>query len=890
MVRDPRQVVRAAEGRPFVRVFTSSGQFVSKWEWPRGTRTEAEFPSGDDSVIQNIGWLQDESLLVTVAVDGTVTFYDMRGEYLHSFSITHHAHTRGYEVRMSRFFGTGLAVLVSRPTRQAPGADGPRPVADAKLVYYLTRSPEIYRVDADDGLVDPSELPEVRCLCDLTCDGKELTVEPHAIEVIPPGLRDDAHGMKIFLSPHEHDVERGTLWECTQDRVIDLYPSVTSGGAASSPGIILRLALSPTGQFLATFDATGTVSVLHSDLSQQYSTFATKSKEPPNQLLWCGSECVLSTWLPHQIPKLKGKAGENTMSLILLIGCLPETHENYSRHGPVHAVSERDSARVLSNHFCDIVQPVPDATVAIFEDGPSDHPAMTLWDAYVDYEQPKESATSVRSIRRLKPAELTLAVDTCIEAAGHEFDKQLQTRLLRAAAYGKCFCKNYDADKFVAMSRNVRVLNAVRDPEVGLPLTWNQFYDDHPDVQCTDVPRVIDRLLSRHLFLLAYRISSYLGEKTERVLVAWGRSKVRTKARDEIIARDIEDKFRDCPGISYRHVADEANRIGKHQLAIKLLMKEPKAEDQVPLLLRLGEDELALKKAMESGDTDLIYLVVLRMKRDHQDHAPVFMRVLSAPENQEARDLFIVHSQFAADKSTRAFLQEYYREMHIDSGSAFLALRHMLDRRRAPDAAAWKRCLDAAHGKFRAAKRDVEAKCCDDQRRLLDLQTKYASDYGDDDFTGPLPAQQPPSIAGTLGLLFKHRALSAADKMRKELAVPDRMFAWIKLRSLCEHGHWELLWDWSKPIIGYKAFVVELMKYGRKGKVEAARYWPKISDFTEKCEMLCRLGMYKEAVDTAEKEKDPEMLQTIRGYAPSDGGPKPDAGIVARIDRLLSQF
>ena len=37
----------------------------------------------------------------------------------------------------------------------------------------------------------------------------------------------------------------------------------------------------------------------------------------------------------------------------------------------------------------------------------------------------------------------------------------------------------------------------------------------------------------------------------------------------------------------------------------KLLDHEPKASDQVPLLLSMKEDRLALAKAVESGDTDL---------------------------------------------------------------------------------------------------------------------------------------------------------------------------------------------------------------------------------------------------------------------------------------------
>lgn len=39
--------------------------------------------------------------------------------------------------------------------------------------------------------------------------------------------------------------------------------------------------------------------------------------------------------------------------------------------------------------------------------------------------------------------------------------------------------------------------------------------------------------------------------------------------------------------------------------SVKLLDYEPRAGDQVPLLMSMQEDELALVKAIESGDTDL---------------------------------------------------------------------------------------------------------------------------------------------------------------------------------------------------------------------------------------------------------------------------------------------
>ena len=44
----------------------------------------------------------------------------------------------------------------------------------------------------------------------------------------------------------------------------------------------------------------------------------------------------------------------------------------------------------------------------------------------------------------------------------------------QAAAFGKCFAENYQADKFVDMCRTIRVLNAVRHHEVGIALTETQ--------------------------------------------------------------------------------------------------------------------------------------------------------------------------------------------------------------------------------------------------------------------------------------------------------------------------------------------------------------------------------------------------------------------------------
>ena len=60
---------------------------------------------------------------------------------------------------------------------------------------------------------------------------------------------------------------------------------------------------------------------------------------------------------------------------------------------------------------------------------------------------------------------------------------------------------------------------------------------------------------------------------------------------------------------------------------------------QVPLLLRLGEDERALQKATESGDTDLVYLVLFSMYRT----LPLQAFIAAINARSATRSLFLAY-------------------------------------------------------------------------------------------------------------------------------------------------------------------------------------------------------------------------------------------------------
>lgn len=87
---------------------------------------------------------------------------------------------------------------------------------------------------------------------------------------------------------------------------------------------------------------------------------------------------------------------------------------------------------------------------------------------------------------------------------------------------------------------------------------------------------------------------------------------------DVLVARKIAEKFKSSQdkskGISFCNIAKKAQERGRTELAIMLLENEPKASNKVPLLLKMGENERALRSATLYGDTDLVYIVLLQLK------------------------------------------------------------------------------------------------------------------------------------------------------------------------------------------------------------------------------------------------------------------------------------
>jgi hypothetical protein len=329
------------------------------------------------------------------------------------------------------------------------------------------------------------------------------------------------------------------------------------------------------------------------ELKNNYCEFDTKCKKAkPQQLLWCGESAVAGIW----------------KNVLLVVG--PEKDWlNYVIDGPVHMVQEIDGIRIIGNETQELLQRVPPVVVDIFCIG-SISPGALLLEANKEFQRHSHRADEyIRMIHERN--EIETSVNQCLQAAGHEFGVSTQKMLLRAASFGKCFVPQMDPKSFVEMCQTLRVLNAIRHHSIGIPLTFNQL-------EVLTMQVLLDRLILRRHFCLALRIASYLKIPEQngaaRILGNWACFKVKqTYLDDEQIARDISNKLGYAPGISYSEVANKAIECGRTQLAIKLLDHELRSSQQVPLLLKLKQHRLALQRAIESGDTNLIHTVIIRL-------------------------------------------------------------------------------------------------------------------------------------------------------------------------------------------------------------------------------------------------------------------------------------
>ncbi|OBZ67332.1 Vacuolar protein sorting-associated protein 16 [Grifola frondosa] len=637
-----------------------------------------------------------------------------------------------------------------------------------------------------------------------------------------------------------------------------------------SRGPFTHMSPSPNGKSLALLTLSGLLWVVSTDFQRSLAEFDTTTaigaQGDVRQVEWCGNDAVLVTW----------------DKLALLVGPFGDTLQ-YFYSGPTFAITETDGIRVVGPDTCDFIQKVPVNRIFCICVPPRidfaiRNPVRCLGELLPSFPKADENIRSIRP-------DLAAAVNECIDAAAREWEPFWQRRLLNAAKFGRTFLDLYDPTDFVHVGQALKVLNAVRYYEIGIPISYGQYVQVSP-------AHLINRLTARNLHLLALRISSYLSLKPDPVLKHWACAKiVRSKATatgtgksaeldgDDAVCKLIVEKFEKLGGgdVSFADIAKRAWEVGRTDLATKLLDHESRASDQVPLLLSMQEDRLALTKAVESGDTDLVYHVLLHLHK----RLPLgsFFRLIEegGPRLALASKLLQVYAR----EQNRDMLRDFYYSDDRRVESAVLCLEEAATSlaSRTESMGYVYACADAhcriLRPRLHQSKlpRNFSPKIrsetlkrksmMDESARLLTLQQQLEKEAdGKIPFFGL-------SVNETIRTCLINGMSKRADKVKSDFKVPDKRFWYVKLQALTTIRDFEGLEAFARSRrspIGYEAFVRHLVEKGHSK--EAVSYVARC-DAPKRVDLYVECGEWRMAAKECKERGDKAKMEQLKKSSPN---------------------
>ena len=539
----------------------------------------------------------------------------------------------------------------------------------------------------------------------------------------------------------------------------------------------------------------------------------------PSDLMWCGEEAVLLAMAGFVPSILLHQSGG--MERIFLESSL------------VCAVQECDGVRIIRQGGHDLIHKVNDAAERIFKIASPESGSLLL-QASLHLKQKSHKADEFLRMVKDDMMQLRESVTQCISAAGALFCPQHQKELLDAARFGTAFMEaGSTTDKFYNTCESLKIRNNVRHATVGIPLT-------QPQLEALGVRVLLDRLIARRLFAFAIKVAEFKklppGEGKSRILAHWAMYKVveaPSKEDEEKIAAEIVSRLNQDPEISYSEIAELAMNCKppRTRLAVLLLEHEVRADRQVPLLMKMGQQNAgkAIQKAIQSGDTDMIYHVILTLRDDRDVKASDFhMIVRKHPEASKLYSLFC--RQYEGHGSS---LADWLQQEDDLGGLARLSFAESYSNSRIESRLAH---LVTAKDQFKRAREEFSAAMAEENKRLLTIQSELEEQHGK-----PFVSL---SLHETLKQLLKEGDKIKADKMKADFKVNDRKYYWIKIRAFGESKQWTELLSLAKSKkspIGISPFIDQCLKYDEKG--QATKYLDLLSQeeklkYYEKLDLL----------------------------------------------------
>ncbi|KAF0687144.1 Aste57867_21115 [Aphanomyces stellatus] len=308
---------------------------------------------------------------------------------------------------------------------------------------------------------------------------------PTCMAVLDPRFVKSGHP-EIFLGTSTNSVVviQATASSSEPARALDMQ----FDASLSAP--IRKITISPDGQLLALFTQDGTLIVVNTAFDDKILVFDTQSIFPPGAMCWCGDSSVLLFW--------------SSLGLVL-VGFRGSWLKFPCDEGPIILCQEIDGCRIFSSQSHQMLLRVSPAMENKMD---RTAPAAMLIAASSAFHAEEYAKADAIMSNLCQQNWLSQAIHDCIHAAGDEFDHAEQGALLRVASYGKNhgvddLTQQQQSTLFTDMCRHLRVLNALRDPSVGLALTMTQFNR----LECDGVLR---RLATMHHEDLAHKICEFM--------------------------------------------------------------------------------------------------------------------------------------------------------------------------------------------------------------------------------------------------------------------------------------------------------------------------------------------------------------------------------------------
>ncbi|CAH8557563.1 unnamed protein product [Heterobilharzia americana] len=717
-----------AGAKPILQIYTSSGKLVSQHVWK-------------DAPAILVGWTLSEDLLV-IQKTGFTTVLDLQGKFIRRFSMGPEAEER--EIISAKLFtvdnNTGIAVLT--------GGNH----------IFLTTSIETPRMRRLAELPGP-----VQCLSHWSIITTPLDL----------GTSDS------FRSPWMLIARKRSLYRanCGTVESIDLSKLTKSSGAD-----IHLLSVSLNMQFVAIYLSNGELLItntrfteLHSyiDLTQRISVMLMSNNDSvvdqkssefnhPKSLLWLTNSAVVLQW----------------DNLIAIVGSQSDIYETFYPDD-IFLSQEIDGIRIISPTSHELLQRVPSALESLGRIGAS-CPATWLMSANKSLKagcgRTNDYLLPIKQVNQMIDA-----ISHCIEAACHAtIDHSCQQELLESAHLGRILLLAMSnttgttadictveakvkelADHAAKVCQTLRLLNSLAVPWFGITLTWREFRELGPS-------KLFDRLLVRRHYPIAIELvrihqkhkwpRSILEESQgnystctfTHLLAHWACNSSITSSGAATLISDrvaaiVEKLFSDSsesksnsgnhrvnyhntpiPHLDFADVASQAISAGRETVAEQILEYEPRAWRQVPLLLKLSRYNRALVRAVETGDPELITVVVVALQEQSKlppaDLAMVLRRHPIALAIYQETLGQIDHS--SATSSSENSMQNALLNFTQENDRAAEAKKIVLSAYRENSLTSRLTLLQNAEEIYRQLKNDFMAQECNAQIRLLKFQSK----------------------------------------------------------------------------------------------------------------------------------------------------------------------